>query len=165
MIFRQATLGDLPEIMPMFDDAVTRMLREGKQQWNESYPALPHIMDDIKSAAGYVMTDSSGVVGYAAVIFTGEAAYESLVGEWITDGDYVVVHRIVVAQHCQGQGIARMMLEAVERLAAERGIGSFRIDTNFDNFPMLRLMEKCGFDYCGEITYEGGNRKAFEKLI
>ena len=51
MIFRQATLGDLPEIMPMFDDAVTRMLREGKQQWNESYPALPHIMDDIKSAA------------------------------------------------------------------------------------------------------------------
>ena len=165
MLFRLATLEDLPRIMPMLEDAVARMLREGKQQWDETYPCLPHILDDIMMGKGYVMTDGTDVVAYGAVVFSGEPAYDRLEGEWLTDGDYVVIHRIVVAQRCQSQGVATLFFEAVERLAAEKGIGSFRIDTNFDNFPMLHLMEKCGFEYCGEVSYERGKRKAFEKLI
>lgn len=165
MIFRLATLEDLPQIMPMFEDAVARMLREGKQQWDETYPCLPHILDDIMAGKGYVMTDGMDVVAYGAVVFSGEPAYDELEGEWLTDGDYVVIHRIVVAQKSQGSGVATLFFEAVERLAAEKGIGSFRIDTNFDNFPMLHLMDKCGFEYCGEVSYERGRRKAFEKLI
>jgi hypothetical protein len=30
---------------------------------------------------------------------------------------------------------------------------------------MLHLMEKLGFEYCGKIQYERGERMAFEKLI
>lgn len=165
MVFRLATLEDLPQIMPIMEAAVARMLREGKQQWDETYPALPHIMDDVMAGQGYVLEECGKVMAYGAVVYTGEPAYDDLEGEWLSDGQYVVVHRIAVAQECQGSGVATIFFEAVERQAADRGIGSFRIDTNFDNFPMLHLMEKCGFEYCGEVRYGRGSRRAFEKLI
>ena len=50
-----------------------------------------------------------------------------------------------------------------EALARERGVGSFRVDTNFDNRYMLRMLERLGFAYCGKIVYGSGERLAFEK--
>ncbi len=165
MVFRLATLEDLPQIMPIMEAAVARMLREGKQQWDETYPALPHIMDDVIARSGYVLEECGKVMAYGAVVYTGEPAYDDLAGEWLSDGPYVVVHRLAVSQESQGSGVATQFFKMVENMAAEKGIGSFRVDTNFDNFAMLHLMEKCGFEYCGEVMYERGSRRAFEKLI
>lgn len=164
-VFREARPHDVSVIGRIFNDAVARMLSEGKRQWNENYPTPMHALADINSHNGYVLENNGTVVAYGAVIFTGEAAYDNLNGEWLTDEPYVVVHRMAVALHAQCQGIARRFLKAVERLAAEKGIGSFRIDTNFDNDRMLRLLDTCGFEHCGKITYESGERIAFEKRI
>lgn len=164
-IFRPAEIRDLEEIMTIIADAVGRMLREGKQQWDETYPTSQHITTDIRNGNAYVSESEGSVIAYGAVVFTGEEAYESLQGEWLSNRPYVVVHRMAVAQNRQGKGLARIFLESVESLARTNGIGSFRIDTNFDNFPMLHLLDKCGFTYCGEIRYSGGARRAYEKLL
>lgn len=164
-IFRKAQLQDVPAIARIFDDAVARMLAEGKQQWNENYPTEVHALADMNRHDGYVLELNGRVVAYGAVIFTGEPAYNNLRGEWLTAGPYVVVHRMAVSQDAQRQGIAKRFIAAVENIAAQRGVGSFRVDTNFDNERMLRLLESLGFEYCGEITYENGDRMAFEKLI
>lgn len=164
-IFRPAELTDLEEIMTIIADAVGRMLREGKQQWDETYPTSRHIATDIRNGDAYVIESEGSVVAYGAVVFTGEEAYESLQVEWLSDCPYVVVHRMAVAQTLQGRGLARIFLESTESLARSKGIGSFRIDTNFDNFPMLHLLDKCGFTYCGEIRYSGSARRAYEKLL
>ncbi len=55
--------------------------------------------------------------------------------------------------------------ERVERLALAHGVRSFKVDTNFDNADMLHILSKRGFAYCGEIHYEHGVRKAFEKML
>ena len=55
------------------------------------------------------------------------------------------------------------MLQAEEVKARTRGIYEFRIDTNFDNQYMLRLIDSLGFSYSGEVPYRGDKRKAFEK--
>lgn len=72
---------------------------------------------------------------------------------------------MAVAEWSLGRGFARMFLSAVENFAADRGVGSFRIDTNHDNAEMLRLLDRCGFEQCGIIHYQKGERIAFEKLI
>lgn len=145
--------------------AVERMLAEGKRQWTESYPTADHVRADIERSVGYVLEDDGRVTAYGAVVFDGEPAYDDLAGEWLTDEPYVVVHRLAVAQYAQGRGVGGLFLEAAGNLARERGVGSFRIDTNFDNFAMLHLLDKLGFAYCGEVRYEGGSRKAFEKEL
>lgn len=164
-IFRRAEVTDLPVIEKILKDAVARMLAEGKQQWNESYPNAVHVLADIARDVAFVLEAGGEVVAYGAVVLDGEPAYDDLEGEWLSDLEYVVVHRIAVSQKAQGNGVGARFMKAVEFYAAEKGIGSFRIDTNFDNFAMLRLIEKCGFEYCGEVKYERGSRKAFEKLI
>ena len=56
-------------------------------------------------------------------------------------------------------------LRQVEEMARERGVKAFRIDTNYDNRPMLRLLERTGFTPCGKVVYRSGERLAFEKEL
>ncbi len=37
------------------------------------------------------------VIAYGAVVFDGEPAYDAIEGAWLTDGEYVVLHRMAVA--------------------------------------------------------------------
>ena len=64
-----------------------------------------------------------------------------------------------------GKGVAAEFLHRVEALASERGVKAFRIDTNFDNRTMLRLLERTGFSYCGKVVYRSGERLAYEKRL
>lgn len=82
MIFRKANAADLPQIMRIINDAVDRMLNEGKCQWSRSYPAPENILADIQGDCAYVLSDGAEVLAYGAVIYTGEAAYNELEGEW-----------------------------------------------------------------------------------
>lgn len=165
MLFRQAKISDLPAIMRIIEAAVSRMLSEGKCQWNENYPRDEHILADIGNGVGHVLEERGEVIAYGAVVFTGEPAYDCLEGDWLTNGRYVVVHRMAVDMQSQSRGVGRRFLNSVEHVAAQQGIGSFRIDTNFDNDRMLALLARCGFEFTGLVRYPTGERRAFEKLI
>ena len=80
-----------------------------------------------------------------------------------TRADCVVLHRLAVADGEKGRGVAAEFMRRTEALARERGVSSFRVDTNFDNRYMLRMLERLGFAYCGKIVYGSGERLAFEK--
>lgn len=163
--FRMAGLKDFPAVSRIMRDAVSRMLCAGRSQWDESYPADTHIYDDIVSGCGYVLESDAAIAAYGAVVFDGEPAYDFIDGEWLSDSSYVAVHRMAVAERVLGRGFGAMFMHAVENFAADRGIGAFRIDTNYDNAEMLRLLDRCGFEQCGIIHYPKGERIAFEKLI
>lgn len=165
MKFRKAQIADVEAISNILQMAVCRMLSEGKQQWDLNYPNMAHVLADIEKGIGYVIENQDAIIAYGAVVFDGEPAYEKIEGSWLSDYQYVVVHRMAVNQHNECRGVGFMFLKSVEALAQSKGIKSFRIDTNFDNDRMLHLAEKYGFTYCGEIFYEKGMRKAFEKII
>ncbi len=105
------------------------------------------------------------VVAYGAVVFDGEPAYDAIEGAWLTDGDYVVLHRMAVADGEKGRGVATEFMRCVEAMACGRGTGSMRVDTNFDNHYMLRMLGRLGFVYCGKVRYRSGERLAFEKTL
>lgn len=165
LLFRKAGEGDIAEISAILKKAVDRMLAEVKHQWDENYPNEVHVRSDIGKGVGYVLEGEGKVVGYAAVVFTGEPAYDNIKGQWLSDGKYVVVHRLSVSQSVKGKGLGKAFMNAVEDFAHTHCIRSFKIDTNFDNTAMLGLLDRLGFTYCGEINYEKGSRMAFEKII
>lgn len=165
MQFRRAGEKDIDAICAIIYDAVSYMLAEGRQQWTSSYPARTHIADDVACGRGYVLEDETGIVAYGAVVFTGEPAYGQLNGSWVSDAPYVVVHRLAVAQSARGKGLSVAFMRETEALARRNGVTNFRIDTNFDNAQMLHLMDKLGFTYRGEVRYETGLRRAYEKQL
>lgn len=83
----------------------------------------------------------------------------------MTNGDYVVIHRVAAAERSKGMGIATRFFNEVEALAKSKNIFSVKVDTNFDNLAMLRIMDKLNYQYCGEVYLSGGIRKAFEKIL
>lgn len=165
IVFRKAEAADLDAITEILQGAVRKMLAEGKRQWTEEYPNRIHASADIDRGVGYVLTQGDKVVAYGAVVFDGEPVYNNLDGEWLSDLPYVVVHRLAVDTEIHGKGLGTRFFKSVENLAISQNIRSFRVDTNYDNFAMLHLLSKLGFTYCGEVVYESGFRKAFEKLL
>ena len=122
-------------------------------------------MRETQAAKAAAAQSQGNVVAYGAVVFDGEPAYEAIEGAWLTDGDYVVLHRMAVADGEKGRGVATEFMRRVEAMACGRGTGSMRVDTNFDNRYMLRMLGRLGFVYCGKVRYRSGERLAFEKTL
>ena len=59
----------------------------------------------------------------------------------------------------------RRLAHYTEEIAIQHNIFSIKVDTNFDNIAMLKIFESLGYVYCGEVTFRGGVRKAFEKVL
>lgn len=164
MQFRKATNGDADRIWEIIQQAQVQMRRLNSKQWQNGYPAPANIASDIEQGYGYVLSCEGRVIAYGAVIFDGEPAYEKLDGKWLSDAPYVMVHRLAVADEAKQRGIAIEFMHRVEELSRSKGIKSFRVDTNFDNYYMLKVLAKLGFVYCGEVVYRDP-RQAFEKLL
>ena len=64
------------------------------------------------------------VIAYGAVVFDGEPAYDAIEGAWLTDGEYVVLHRMAVADGEKGRGVATEFMRRVEAMAHGRGTGA-----------------------------------------
>ena len=164
MKFGLAAQEDAERIWEIILQAKEQMRLRGTLQWQDGYPAFENITQDIESGYGYVLSSDNVVVAYGAVVFDGEPAYDSIVGEWLTNQPYVVVHRLAVADEMKKQGIATLFMQKTEELSREKGVCSFKVDTNFDNLYMQRIMLKLGFVYCGEVEYRSGKRMAYEKV-
>ncbi|GJH41101.1 N-acetyltransferase [Capnocytophaga sp. HP1101] len=162
---RIATPADAPAIWVILSDAIERRKTEGSNQWQDGYPNEAVVANDIAHQYGYVLTEGNEVLGYCALIINNEPAYEVIEGQWLTDGDFMVIHRVALSPAHLGRGLAKLILQQAEQVAHNKGIPSLRADTNYDNAPMLHLFEKLGYQCCGEITLRESPRKAFEKKL
>ena len=158
-------MNDAPAIWEIFQQAIKQRRRDGSKQWQNNYPNENTVREDIENGYSFVLTDQDVVVACAAVIFAPEPAYNKIDGAWLTHGDYAVIHRVALADEAKGRGIATKLFQMIEPFCVSRGVFSIKIDTYFDNAPMLRLMEKLGYVYCGEVFFNGAVCKAFEKLL
>jgi GNAT superfamily N-acetyltransferase len=163
---RNALLTEVDEIWRILVAAIQRRKEDGSTQWQFGYPNPAVVQMDIEKGVGYVVVDDRDqITAYLAILKNDEPAYERINGKWLSTGDFLVIHRLAVSEEHLGQGLGKKALELTQALALSQGIRSVKIDTNFDNGPMLAIVEKLGYIYCGEVVLDGGSRKAFEKLL
>jgi GNAT superfamily N-acetyltransferase len=165
MTLRQASATELPFIWEILQQAILQRKLDGSKQWQDGYPNEQTVRNDMQHGCAYVLVDDETIIAYAAIIFDIEPAYNALDGQWLTVGDYAVVHRVATAKAVKGRGVATSLFSMIEDLCKARDIYSIRVDTNFDNVPMLKVLKRFGYTYCGEVFYEGAPRQAFEKVL
>ncbi|HZH87296.1 MAG TPA: GNAT family N-acetyltransferase [Brumimicrobium sp.] len=163
--FRKANNEDTLVIWNILQQAIARRKADGSKQWQDGYPNENVIQDDINKNAGYVLTENDKIIGYCAVLINDEPEYANIQGKWKTNGNFVVYHRVAIAESHLGKGLAKVMLKFIEQFALENKIYSIKADTNFDNVAMLALFEKLAYEYCGEVFFRGSARKAYEKNL
>ena len=163
--FRKATLSEINPIWDILQQAIVRRKNDGSNQWQGGYPNLEVVQKDIEKESGYVLTEDEKIIGYIAVLINDEPEYEKLEGEWLTNDDFVLFHRVAISENYLGKGLAKMMINYIEDFAVENNIKSIKADTNFDNDAMLNIFEKLGYKYCGQVHFRGNPRRAFEKVL
>lgn len=163
--FRLAQSSDLPTIWEIIQFAIAQRKKEGSNQWQNGYPNPDVLAEDIRLKKGYVWVIDKDIALYVAVSFSDEQAYEHIKGQWLSEGDYLVFHRIAMSPQFFNQGLSHQVFKAIESLALKHGVYSIKVDTNFDNHAMLHLLKMHDYQHCGEVLMHGEPRMAFEKLL
>ena len=169
MKFQKATMKDVDTIMQILSDARGRIGRLGIDQWQYGYPTRDIIKEDIVSGYSYTVREEKDGEIYGTFFLKtgGEPTYKEIFeGAWLTDGDYVALHRIAICNEKRGIGMADEMVKFIGEECIKWGIGSIRVDTHRGNLPMQKLLARSGFKYCGIIYLATGEeRLAYEKVI
>ncbi|KGE15868.1 GNAT family N-acetyltransferase [Sphingobacterium deserti] len=163
--FRKATPIDAKAIWTILQNAIERRKADGSAQWQDGYPNPTVVNHDIEKEQGFVLLNGEEIVGYTSILINDEPAYENIEGKWLSDADFVVFHRVAISASQLGKGLSKVMLAEIEKFALTNNIHSVRADTNFDNMAMLKIFDRAGYHYCGEVYFRGSARRAFEKLL
>ena len=161
-MIRRALPQEVDEIMNIVRGAQLALRELGIDQWQDGYPTPESINQDIANGVGYVTLSNNEIIGYAAIVLTGEPAYHQIGDKWRAGNDYVVVHRLCTSSNHRRQGVALKLMTHAAKLCREAGYKAFRIDTHKGNIRMLTMLQKLGFSYRGIIQYDSGERVAYE---
>lgn len=170
-MIRKTRKEDIPEIMAIIRDAQAGMKLLGISQWQNGYPNETSFAQDIEHGISYVFEEDGEIVATAAMFCAPEPDYAKIYdGEWKTNGDYGVIHRVAVKKEAKRAGYAAKMIEHAAEMTREAGLGSLRMDTHEGNIPMRSFLKKQGFEECGIIylSNEGAGdnkRVAYEKVL
>ena len=147
----------------IINKARTQMIDSGLHQWNDGYPSGDDVLNDINNGVAHVLTIDNEIAVYGAVILNGEPCYDTIAGNWQTNGNSYVIQRFATLPEFQREGLAQKFIRCVRGLCEVEQVPSIKVDTHIKNFKMIGLLSSLGFCYCGIIDYgTRGTRAAFE---
>lgn len=167
MKFRRAVETEINNIMNIIKQAQAYFKEKGINQWQDGYPNIKTINKDVTNKNSYVLLKDNHIIATVAVSFDGEKTYDYIYeGEWISDNEYAVIHRIAIDNNYKGLGLSSQIFKDIEQLCLNKGIHSIKVDTQEENISMQKLLDKNKFKYCGVIYLEDGSKRiAFEKIL
>jgi GNAT superfamily N-acetyltransferase len=151
--------------MGYFTKAINRRKEDNSNQWQDGYPNIEILQKDIEKEAGFVLAEGEDILGYCAILINDEPQYNDIKGKWLTNGDFVVFHRIAISEKHLRKGLAKMLIQKIEDFALKNKIYSIKADTNYDNIAMIKIFESLGYELCGEVYFRGNPRNAYEKVL
>ena len=161
MYIRKTKMDDLDDVCDIYDYARNYMKQNGNpEQWGNVHPPRDLIIKDIYAGNSYVcIDDDNNIIGVFYFNIEVDPTYTEIDGSWLNENEYGVIHRIAKAENA-GKGTGAFCINWCYEQH-----NNIRIDTHKDNIPMVKLLEKLGFSYCGIIWIENGDeRKAYQKV-
>ena len=112
MIIRLAEKKDIDRIMQIISDARESIGRLGIDQWQYGYPTRDIVKEDVMLERGFVVVDNGEICATFALMLHGEPTYKKIYcGAWISDSEYLALHRIAINSANRGKGIAEEIIK------------------------------------------------------
>ena len=169
-MIRLATTNDILAILSIVDDARRLITSLNFNQWTKAsnYPNQQTFLHDIANNELYVLEEKGIVIAFMAIVKEHNYDYDEIEGNWLSDAKYYTIHRTAVKALYYGKGYGKKLFDYAINLAKEKQV-NLRIDTHLKNIPMTKLIERCGFKYCGIIKLAKEKiepeRKAYELVL
>jgi GNAT superfamily N-acetyltransferase len=159
-----ATFADIDSLLALVGACVCHMRSQNIDQWDEAYPSHAIIKADVVAGSAFVARRGEDVVGVIVLDQHQEREYAAV--PWLfVEEPVVVVHRLMVRPDVEGQGLARALMAFAERRACAAGYSSLRLDAFTGNPRAIRLYERLGYRFAGEVCFRKGIFRCFEKHL
>ncbi len=154
-MIRQATIGDIKEIMEIKNQAVTLMKEDNNEQWDENYPSKESFVTYIEQKEVYVAIIKGELVGMIVITTLQDEWYENV--DWSIKLPLYTLHRLAIKEGFRGHQIASSLLTFAKKLAKDNNIAILKADTYSKNKRMSNLFAKNGFTFVGECYFNQKN--------
>ena len=132
MIIRKANKVDLENIMKMYKSCVKGMITNGIDQWNDTYPNIEIISQDLEVMTYYVAEIEGEIIGGINIDQNQDETYLAI--DWKDKSNsFLVVHRLGVKEENWGEEMGKRLMNFVEDLVVEKRLKSIRLDTYSGN--------------------------------
>lgn len=166
MTIRKAYKEDLIKIMKMYESCVAGMIKNGIDQWDDTYPDTQTIAQDLENQTYYVAEDKEVIVGGINIDKNQDLTYLDVNWE-DTSSEFLVVHRLAVKEEFWNKKIGKNLMLFTEKMAIKRGLKSIRLDTYSENLKAMDFYIKLGYRKLGAINLKPNKNEyyCFEKII
>ncbi|MBT5089641.1 MAG: GNAT family N-acetyltransferase [Flavobacteriales bacterium] len=150
----------------MYKSCVTGMLRNGIDQWDETYPNTEIISQDLNVGTYYVAEMDKTIISGINIDKNQDPTYLDI--DWKDKSDsFLVVHRLGVKEEFWNKRIGKDLMLFTEKLVIEKGLKSIRLDTYSGNPKAMEFYRRIGYTELGTIDLKPDKEKyyCFEKII
>ena len=143
LVFEKAKICEHNKIMDLYKYVIKTTFTT----WDEYYPSVELITEDIKNENLYVLKYGNEIV---AVSFLGQKNDDDDGENWILDLKKPMgVARICVNPDFQGNGIGTYFMQLLMGKAKQMGADGMRFHVATQNISAMKMYEKCGFKNWG----------------
>ena len=159
-MIRKAGLKDLNEIKKLTEACAEALQQQNIFQWNENYPSLEKLENDIKQEELYVYEYNNRIITIIVLTPNMDEVYQNI--SWLTEsGNNLYVHRLATHPNFWGQGYARKMMDFAESFAKTGNFSSVRLDTFSQNKRNQKFYEARGYKRLGDVYFPHKNNQPF----
>jgi len=166
MRIRKAKISDLGNIMIMYKSCVKGMIANGIDQWDDTYPDIETINQDLEKQSYYVVEEKGEIIGGINIDQNQDKTYLDI--DWEDKSDsFLVVHRLGVKEEFWNKKIGKDLMLFTEKLVMEKGLKSIRLDTYSGNPKAMEFYRRLGYTELGTINLKPNKNEyyCFEKII
>lgn len=163
MKVRLAKIDDKERVLKLYEEAKVFINNYNSPQWQATGPGELSFNFDLNNNYLFVLENNNEIIGVASIMDY-EETYNYIVGSWLNDDSYYVIHRFVISNEYKGQNLAYKFIEyTIEKLNAK----NIKIDTHRLNIPMQNFLLKNNFKYTGVIYLndEDDNERLAYQLV
>lgn len=146
--------SEADELFKIYDDCRKAMQSVGIFQWQNEYPAIETVKQDLEEQTLYGYYENEKCLGAVCISTFQDEEYKEITWE----GPYenvVVIHRLAVSPQHQAKGIARMLMDFAEDFAKKKNYSAIRLDSYSQNKRALKFYENRGYQKRGECFFSG----------
>ena len=166
MIIRKANKADVDNIMLMYKSCVEGMIKNGIDQWDDTYPDTETIAQDLENQTYYVTEEKGEIIGGINIDQNQDPTYLDI--NWEDDNNqFLVVHRLAVKEEFWNKKVGKDLMLFTEELVKKKDLKSIRLDTYSGNPKAMEFYIRLGYRELGTINLKPNKNEyyCFEKII
>ena len=160
--FRLASTEEINYINSMFDAVKVKGKIDGTSDWDDDYPNIDIIAEDIKNKGLYILEDQGKVIASISIVEDEPEEIKDLGWERVSSCFLV---RLCVAPEYQGKGIGEQMMKSISIVAKEKGYKATHHLAADANKAANRLYRRMGYKDLGLVHAYETDFVAYEKIL